>query len=350
MKKLFKSLTFFQKCVLIANLILILLVMFAYMLAYIPPKWFEYSSFTLFTPILLIINIFFLIYWVVKKKKQFVISFVVFLVSLHNFDLFFNISPKEQRKASDLSLMTFNVRVLNQYNWNSDKTIPDKIVDFLKEKHPNVVALQEFHKSKDKNFNFYKYRKIIYKNQGDKIGQAILSDYPIISSGSLNFPNTGNNGIFADIVLEKDTIRLYSLHFESFHIDPEIQVGDISQENSKKILSNITKRFETQQGQVEIFQAHKLHCPYNVVVCGDFNNTAYSYLYKKIKGDDLIDSFQRCGNGFGKTLNFKYFPFRIDYILVDKRYKVTSFEVFSDVNLSDHYPLLSTIRKDSVYL
>ncbi|WAC03292.1 endonuclease/exonuclease/phosphatase family protein [Lacinutrix neustonica] len=78
-----------------------------------------------------------------------------------------------------------------------------------------------------------------------------------------------------------------------------------------------------------------------MIVCGDFNNTAFSYVYKKIKGD-LKDTFKVAGNGFGRTYNFKFFPMRIDFILVDKAFSINGFKTYN-VQYSDHYPVMATL-------
>ena len=77
------------------------------------------------------------------------------------------------------------------------------------------------------------------------------------------------------------------------------------------------------------------------ILTGDFNNTAYSYVYKLIK-DDFQDTFECAGNGFGRTFDFKFFPVRIDFILADASFKVNHFKTF-DVKFSDHYPILTKV-------
>jgi len=51
-----------------------------------------------------------------------------------------------------------------------------------------------------------------------KYGQAIFSKFPIVKSGSIEFPNTANNAIYADIVKGSDTIRIYNVHLQSLRI------------------------------------------------------------------------------------------------------------------------------------
>ncbi|GIZ15600.1 endonuclease [Capnocytophaga catalasegens] len=283
-----------------------------------------------------------MVLWIVKSKKVWLFSGVLFVLGIPFLNRFIQFSGENNPQDTDIKLMSFNARVFNYYNWHTDTTLHTKIVDFIDQEHPNIIAIQEFYRKESNSFDFYKYKKIIYKNAKDNIGQAILSDYPIIHSGSLNFPHTKNNGIFADILIEKDTLRLYSLHFESFHINPEEQ--ELSQEGSKRLLLNLGKRFALQQSQVELLEAHYKACPYKIILCGDFNNTAFSYLYRRIKSGGLQDSFVVCGKGFGQTFNFSYFPLRIDYIFTDPVLQLSSFKTFSDIKYSDHYPILATFR------
>lgn len=345
-KEMWKNLRFFSKILFFINLIFGVLLLFAYLLPYIPPKNFPLSSLSLFTPIILICNVLFFFYWVMRWKRNALVSGILLVFGLPFFDRFFKFSSEEiVTEQRQIRLMTFNVRVFNHYNWHKDTEIHTKIVDFIKDKHPNLLAIQEFHKIENESFDFYKYKKIIYKNPKDRIGQAILSDFPILNSGSLDFPNTGNNGVFADILIETDTIRLYSLHFESFHMNNEEKMLHLSQEETEKMFLNLGRRFALQQSQVEIFDKHREKSPYPTLVCGDFNNTAFSYLYRKIKSDNLQDSFQEQGKGLGRTFNFPYFPFRIDYIFVDTLYQVSGHKVHSDIHYSDHFPVEATFFK-----
>ena len=78
-----------------------------------------------------------------------------------------------------------------------------------------------------------------------------------------------------------------------------------------------------------------------MIICGDFNNTAFSYVYKEIKGG-LQDAFKIAGNGFGRTYDFKFFPTRIDFILVDETITVDSFKTY-DNHYSDHFPVMAKV-------
>ena len=136
-----------------------------------------------------------------------------------------------------------------------------------------------------------------------------------------------------------DTIRIYNVHLQSSGVNTEIE--NLNKESSERLLKRVAKTFKRQQSQTELFLSHKEKSPYKMIICGDFNNTPYSYVYRKIKGD-LVDAFQEAGNGFGRTFDFKYFPVRIDFILVDKSFKINGFKTYKE-KLSDHYPILTKV-------
>ena len=61
--------------------------------------------------------------------------------------------------------------------------------------------------------------------------------------------------------------------------------------------------------------------------------------------ETLVDSFEEAGSGFGRTYDFPYFPFRIDYILADPYFKITSHKVYTGRDYSDHFPIRATLKK-----
>ncbi|MGB1283617.1 MAG: endonuclease/exonuclease/phosphatase family protein, partial [Polaribacter sp.] len=173
----------------------------------------------------------------------------------------------------------------------------------------------------------------------DKFGLAIYSKYKIINSGSLDLENSSNNIIFVDIVKQKDTIRVYNLHLESLKINPNKE--NFGQENSEKLLKRLENSFKKQAHQTKKFLAHEQQWKGKKIVCGDFNNTSYSWVYNQISKNKK-DAFVEAGKGFGKTFNY-WFPMRIDFIFMDETLKVNQFKTFS-VEYSDHFPIQARIN------
>ena len=49
-------------------------------------------------------------------------------------------------------------------------------------------------------------------------GLCILSKYPLVNRGQLDFSDSNNSGLFADFFI-KDSIRIYNIHLESLSIN-----------------------------------------------------------------------------------------------------------------------------------
>ncbi|WP_240491739.1 endonuclease/exonuclease/phosphatase family protein [Flavivirga aquatica] len=238
--------------------------------------------------------------------------------------------------------MNYNVRLFNLYKWLPDEDVEIKIIDFIKDKAPEVLSVQEYHPHKNIDLSFFKYKYEKLSGNKTKYGQAIFSQFPIVNSGSVEFPNTANNAIYVDVVKEEDTLRVYNIHLESLHINAKVE--SLKKENSERLFKRIGNAFRMQQFQAELFLKHKSKCKYKMVICGDFNNTAFSYVYRQIKGD-FNDAFKEAGNGFGGTHDFKLFPMRIDFILADKTFHINGFKTYNE-HYSDHYPVMATLSLD----
>ena len=336
-----KKLNFINKIVFFFNSVAATLLLLSYVLPFIPPKTFSVLSvLSLAVPFLILVNALFFLYWLLKVQKQFFLSFVVLVVGYLYFGSLYKFStPAEIDKENSLSVMNYNVRLFNLYDWIEDKDTQVKLVDFIKDKAPDVVSFQEYHPHKDIDLSFFKYKYEKLSGKRNKIGQAIFSQYPIINSGSISFPKTSNNAIFVDIVKKKDTIRVYNIHLQSLKIDTKVEA--ISQENSERLVKRIGNSFKMQQEQTEMFLKHKNKSKHKVIVCGDLNNTAFSYVYNEIS-EGLTDAFKVAGNGFGRTFDFKFFPTRIDFILVDNHFEVDAFKTY-DVHYSDHFPVMAKL-------
>ena len=329
-----------HKIVFFFNSLIAAMLLLSYFLPYVAPKTFAFLSvLSLAVPLLIILNILFVIYWLLKAKRQLLLSaFVLLLGYNHVSSLYKFTSSKNIENENNLSIMNYNVRLFNLYNWIPEEQVEERIVNLIKEAQPDIVSFQEYHPHDNVDLSFYKYKYEELSGTRVKYGQAIFSQFPIISSGSIEFPNTANNAIYADVVKDKDTIRIYNVHLQSLRIN---DVENLKTENSEKLIRRVGETFEMQQLQTELFIKHKEKSPYKMLICGDFNNTAHSYVYKEIKGD-LVDTFREAGNGFGRTFDFKYFPVRIDFILADKAFSINIFKTFEE-QFSDHYPILAKV-------
>ncbi|KFC59416.1 endonuclease [Flavobacterium gilvum] len=331
------------------NLALIALTFIAYLLPFLAPKFFPLLSvFTLFMPLFFLANGLFFLYWGIQFKKRMILSGLVLLIGITFFNKFYKFSAKEfQESDKDFTVMSYNVRLFNVFKWLDRDDIPDNILEFINEQNPDILCIQEFSNSADIDLKVYPYKFVLMEGKQIKTGQAIFSKFPIIEHGNIPFPKSNNNVVYADIKKGKDIIRVYNMHLQSIKISPDVNeisenIDVIDQQKSKFLFIRISKAFTQQQEQAAIFKEHEKNCKYPIIICGDMNNSAFSYVYRNIKGK-LKDSFEEAGVGFGATYTFKYYPARIDYIFADETMEVKQFESFPDFQNSDHYPIMARL-------
>ncbi|QHI39004.1 hypothetical protein IMCC3317_44040 [Kordia antarctica] len=339
-----KKLSFLGRIIFFFNAVFAALLLLSYILPYAVPKSFPILSvLSLLVPVFIVINFFFLFFWILNVRKQFLLSFFVLIIGYSHVTSLYKISDTTTKPTENtISVMSYNVRLFNIYEWLKDESIDKKIVELVRSESPDIIAFQEFHRNQEPAFSFYPHKYVALKSQNKKTGQAIFSKFPIIHKGSLEFPNTPNNAIYIDIIKYGDTIRVYNLHLQSLHINPETE--EFSQKNSERLLKRMANTFKMQQSQAELFEINRKNCNYKKIILGDFNNTQFSNVYKTIKGD-MKDAFVEAGKGFGKTLDFSYFPMRIDFILADESFTVNTFKTFSE-HYSDHFAIKSVISLD----
>ena len=318
------------------------------------------AFFSFLFPFFLLLNLFFIIFWIIQRKKWFVLSLIMVLCSweplmaCYQFPLF---KTKKINKGYWISLMTYNVRVFNRYNWTKDPESGKKIIDFLVAKNTDVICLQEFYSSNKGNFSIqkicqafsrYKYSfvHLIVTSASGNYGLAIFSKYPVVNRGVIRYPGTVNASIFVDIAVSRDTLRIYNNHLQSIHllsshyrmIDTlSLNYGDREIAQFKNIFSRFINASKKRAIQARLLKDHVKQCRFPVIVCGDFNDTPYSYTYQVVHRG-LKDVFVESGIGSGGTY-FGIFPsFRIDYIFHSKDLLAYRLKIFK-LPFSDHYPM-----------
>lgn len=309
---------------------------------------------------------FFLVFYLYRRRKKFLLSFIVILIGIPHLNAFlpvrigriFNKTEFSESK-NKLKILSFNVRAFNAYKWYSDSRTSRSIINLIRSENPDIICLQEYltnPRSDNKTDNilnlfsktpYYFIHNSLPNRINSGNGIATFSRFPIINKGSMSFRNTSNEAIFTDVLFSGDTIRIYNNHLQSvrFHernyafldtLRLNYDEEDIREivDISMKLKTAYLKRAE----QVDTISLHIQNSPYPVIVCGDFNDTPISYTYHKMsKG--LRDAFISSGRGSGNTYHGIFPSYRIDYILHSKDFYSLLFEKVK-VELSDHYPII----------
>ncbi|NBU80727.1 MAG: endonuclease [Flavobacteriaceae bacterium] len=344
-----KKLSWFNKVIFAFNIVITVLTVVAYVLPFLAPKMFPLLSvLTLILPLFLILNALFFIYWLLQLKRQVILSGLILLLGITFINKFYKFSSTDIEVAEkDFTVMSYNVRLFNLFDWIKSDEVGSSILTFINDQNPDILCIQEYSEKAKVDFRVYKYKAIFMEGRQIKTGQAIFSKFPIFNKGDFKIPAAGNNIIYADIKKGNDTIRVYNIHLQSIKISPDVNdisehVDSINQNKSQQVFKQIRDAFKKQEHQAEILVNHKNKCKYPVIICGDMNNSPFSYVYRNIKSD-LNDCFEEAGTGFGQTYKFKYYPARIDYIFASNKMKVKSFNTFTKFEKSDHFPVMTRL-------
>jgi vancomycin resistance protein VanJ len=322
----------------------------SFVLPYLPPKSYPtVSVLSLIVSPLIILNIIFALYWLLRGKVALLLSAGVLIMAHFFFNSFIEFSSEGDASQfeSTLKVMSYNVRLFNANEKNSTVNVSETMSEILGSTKPDIVCIQEYYRDQKIDFSAYPYQYIHFREEKNKkgvlresyLGHAILSKYPLVNRGAFDFKGTNNNGLYVDIVKSQDTIRIYNLHLMSFGVAPKVSY--LQEADTKKLLGRISGGFVRQQSQIEEVLAQKTNSPYPVLVAGDFNNTPFSYVYREMK-KDMKDSYLERGNGLGTTYLFDSYPMRIDYILASETFEIVNFETIKKT-FSDHYPIISTV-------
>lgn len=344
------------------NIIVAIALLFSYLTNFVSPETTVFFSFFgLAYPILLIINLLFIIYWAFLRSKQIVISLIIFILGLSQFSHFFQFpfNGKEALNGNTIKVMSYNVRLFDLYDWTKKEGVRDKILSLVKDENPDVVCFQEFYmrggvSGLKKNLNMdyvhhYFTETAIKKGRKTGIGTAIYSKYKILDKGEILFENEkSNHCIYVDILKDTDTVRVYNAHLGSIRFDYDDYTFLAGEKTTatpeediiplKKVLTRLKIGFKKRVKQVNQLLKHVDESPYATVLGVDLNDTPVSYSYQQFSSN-LVDSFNEKGNWVGSTYVGTIPLLRIDYLWFNKKLKNTSFRTIAK-EYSDHRPIL----------
>lgn len=254
-------------------------------------------------------------------------------------------------------VLSYNVRVFNNYSHlrNEAYVSSKNMISWAVKNDADIKCFQEYYNNnKSDIFNVnekltragwrYSHRYIVsYDRVKAEFGIAIYSKLPIIHSGVIRSASGGFlNSIFADVVKDQDTVRIYNTHLESMSINEENVVNtDRLAQSYKDTGYRLRNGFVSRAKQVNELVTSINSCKYRIILCGDLNELPYSYPYFSLRGQ-LNNAFEKAGNGFGFTFNGKLFFLRIDNQFFGEDIEIHDFNIHRDVDYSDHFPLSSS--------
>jgi endonuclease/exonuclease/phosphatase family metal-dependent hydrolase len=359
------------------NVLALVVLLLSCLAEYIEPAKFWQLSFIGFAfPVVLIINVFFLILWILKRDAFGLISLVGIVLTWNFIQSTFALNFREVYKEEGIKLMTWNVKNFDLYNWTQNEKTREQMMALIRQENPDVLCMQEFYSNNQlfKNIEFvsdslgYKYfyfppsielnklpktklQKTLWQEGllNQQWGVATFSKFPITDTGRIDFNNSfANNCIYTDLDIHGRYVRLYNVHFQSMHLGyDDYATLDSLEDNKtaswksmKSIFRKVKRAFTKRSEQANAVAERIREFDGTQILCGDFNDVPVSYTYNTAIGS-LQDAFVKKSKGFGATFANKLSIFRIDYALFDETIKINSLKTIRK-RLSDHYPVVTT--------
>lgn len=344
-------------------LLLVLFTLLSYCAPYINPEKFWIAVFFSLTfPWLLVCHIGFLFFWVWRRSRYAMYSLLVIIFGWTHVIGIIGFHNKTETRLDQnvLKVMTFNAQGFQVFYGKDPKyktpysqySITD-FYDFIKQEEIDILCIQEgiHHSARDvfhKEINEITQLPYQYKYPDRPL--TIYSKYPIKNKGILKFGKSANGGQFADIQINKKMIRLYNVHLKSNQVSTYTnklaKEYDLQSKETWTDIEGMMRLYKraaiTRVEQTKILLEHIKKSPHQIIVCGDFNDTPQSYIYRQIN-EQLCDNFKESGSGLGITYRGSVPALRIDYVFSSPSLEVLESSVLRKP-YSDHFGVVSMIK------
>ena len=213
-----KGLSLFNKLLYLINSLSLFILLLSYLSPFISPAIFWPIAFIgLLFPILFLLNLAFLIYWLIGFKKPIWANLIILLLGIGNIGAYFGTNPDATSSEENTKILSYNVRLFNRYEWLENPNVKEDIFSFFKEENPDILCIQEFYSPYEIPDLNYPYRHIGLQSQKSQWHMAIYSKHPQIKKKTVSIKGErmNNTCIYSDMIINEDTIRVYNIHLAS---------------------------------------------------------------------------------------------------------------------------------------
>ena len=347
-------LSLFNSIVFLLNNIFALALLVSYLGWFVNPSKIPIMGvISLSVPVFMAINLVFVLYWILLRRKQMMLSIICLAVGWWHFNALYQFgnSVSYHFTKPPISVMTYNVHnYYPNHPWKKTYVPKEKMAGLVEEANPDILCMQEFQNVKPWVPGYLKF-KTITKNHDTQL--AIYSRYKMLKTNVVNYPNKKGayqKFMYADILVNDDTVRVVNVHLASIALDnadlrtfKDIDQADQEkiEKSGKQIFSRLIDGYKKRGTQVNSVDSFVTKSPYPIILCGDFNDTPTSYSYKKLT-THLEDAYTQAGHGLHAThprFDRYKIPVRIDHIFSSSKFQATNWQVIQK-EYSDHYPVL----------
>lgn len=340
------------------------ILLFAYLAKYINPSAAPLLALCgLAAPILYIVEILLMLYWVICWRSWAILPFAVLLLGVGDVSRFYRLRVRQQYSVrrnvpvGAVSILSYNVMGFLSAEDNTLTTV-DSIASFVRDGKYDIVCFQEWSRRIDTrqvvdSLFEYKYTAPSQLDRLDGKDLLILSKHPIVDWGYLQCDSVDLKSIWADVRIHNDTLRVVNNHLQSttiamsereYLVNQEYLTDSLREKRLWNIMAKLSQNYKIRAVQADTIRSFIGAHPSRMIVSGDFNDTPVSYVYHHIAGG-MQDTFSQMGSGRTNTYRGMFNIFRIDYILHSKDIHTVDYAPV-ELSYSDHIPISAVVMLD----
>ena len=311
-------------------------------------------------PFFLLVNMAFLLFWLIFKWTRAWVPFVGFVFAYIPISLYMPLHTSQEIPEDAIKLVSYNVCAYGG-NYKYENGF-EKVRDYLQEQQADIVCVQE-DADTWRRYVLREYAKIlpyndtlIISNSGQTFNAlGIHTRFPIVKRERIVYPSLANGSVAWWLKVGEDTLIVVNNHFESCHLTKEDRVqyrhiikGEMPRDSlrteSTLLLVKLAEANAKRASQIRVVKDYvEEHADHPIIVCGDFNDNPISYS-RHTMGEVLTDCFVATGRGIGLSYNQKAFSFRIDHIFCSKDIQPYNCQVDDKIDASDHNPVICWLK------
>lgn len=328
---------------------------------YIAPYTFtEFAVAGLLLPLTLLLDVILLIYWLIRKRWWILVTLGVLLLNLEFISsvlqLRFTSPDAPFSEEETIKIVSYNVRNFHAAHTSSTLSEISRLLQYEK---TDIACFQEYCEEPDfappmsTAFPFLPVYAASYNHITSyaRYGLAIFSRYPVLRMGEIDFHSLYNRGMWADLKINEDTVRVFNVHLQTTSVSRTRDdfaryrnQGNIEGQHSalQEMYDALKENFKIRASQAREIRQLIDTTLYPVILCGDFNDTPASYAYHTLRGD-LKDGFKDCGTGYTYTFRGIRKLLRIDFVLYSPSFQGKRY-YSPQTRWSDHNPVFMEIQ------
>lgn len=310
-------------------------------------------------PILLLVNLAFLIFWLSFSKRHAMLPIAGYLLCCVPIRNYFPVNLPADAPEGSVKVLSYNVLYFQPLDGWQDGRNP--MMDYIAQSGADIVCLQEVCTvGRDKQVldsvlgAVYAHSDMYVADKGECV--RVFSKYPIVGSERIEYDSDTNLSAAFHVLIGSDTVTVINNHFESVGLSvdekqrfKEMVKGDMDKAGMKAetrtLISRLAdasrRRAPEAEAVAEYVERNKGR---SIILCGDFNDSPISYTHRTV-ARQLTDCYVSTAIGPGISYHLSGFYVRIDNIMCSDDWTPYDCHVDNSIKSSDHYPIYCWLKK-----